>query len=90
MANITSEQRKRSNNRREMTRTWEAAEWLVRDKVEQLDHLLYKMHQEARTVGVETWYIQRYIRDKVTEMIDEVAAAREEEERQGVRGRKRG
>lgn len=77
MAKITSEQRKRSNNRREMTRTWEAAEWLVRDKVEQLDHLLYKMHQEARTVGVESQYIQRYVQEKLTAMINEVAKRRE-------------
>ncbi|OKP81610.1 hypothetical protein A3842_11050 [Paenibacillus sp. P3E] len=90
MASIKTEQRQRSKNLNEMQRSYNAAEWLIRDKVEQLDWLLYKLHQEDRTLGVETWYIQSYIREKVTAMIDEVAALREEEERQGVRGRKRG
>jgi ribosome assembly protein YihI (activator of Der GTPase) len=90
MSKVTSQVRQRSKNENEMRRTWQAAEWLIRDKVEQLDHLLFKVHQEARTMGVETNYIVDYVQNRMNVLIDETAAKREEEERQGVRGRKRG
>ena len=73
--------RQYSKNLVEMDRTYESFEWLLRDKVEQLDHLMFKLHQEARTVGVDNLYIGEYMRDKMCKLIDEVAAKREEEER---------
>lgn len=89
MTNIKSEERQRSKNKTEMERTYNSAEWLLREKVEQLDHLMFKLHQEARTLGVETDYIQRYMQEKLIMMIDEVAEKREIANRKGTREKKK-
>lgn len=89
MSSISKQTRQASINRNEMHRSWEAAEWLIRGKVEQLDYLLYKVHSEARTLGVEGCYIREYVKEKMVSMINEVAEEREYEERQGARARKK-
>lgn len=63
MSNISKQTRQASINRNEMQRSWEAAEWLIRGKVEQLDYLLYKVYSEARTLGVEGCYIREFVKD---------------------------
>lgn len=85
-----AEARQRSKNTLEMYRTYKAAEWLLRERVEQLDYLMFKLHQEARTLGVETSYIQDFMREKLILMINDVAEKREAEEEKKTRsGRKK-
>jgi len=90
MSDEIKRRRQESLDRSEMQRSWNAAEWLIRERVEQLDHLLFKLSQEASTLSVSVAYRNKFMVEHLIEMIDQVAAKREEEERQGVRGRKRG
>ena len=88
MANLSPEKRKVYTNRRQMQLSWNSFEWLIKDKVEQLDHLMYQMYREARGFGVEERYYREFVRKSMYEMINKVAEKREEETRHGRAGGK--
>jgi vacuolar-type H+-ATPase subunit D/Vma8 len=88
MANIPPDKRKLYNSRNQMQNTWNSFSWLLKDKVDQLDHLMFKMYQESRTLGVTEEYYKEFVNTNMYHLIDSVAAEREERERQGVKGGK--
>ncbi|WP_405113677.1 hypothetical protein MHH28_07825 [Paenibacillus sp. FSL K6-1217] len=88
MAKTTYTQRRRCVDQNEMLRSWQSFEWLLKEEVEKLDHLMFRMYQEARTLGVSKEYYQQFVNEHMCELIDKVAEEREFRERQGVKGGK--
>lgn len=88
MANLPPEKRKEYTSRRQMNLTWNSFEWLLREKIDQLDHLMYQMYREARGFGVTEQHYREFVRENMYQMINEVAQKREEETRHGRAGGK--
>lgn len=88
MANIRPTDRKRYVDKNEMLKSWQSFEWLLRQEVEKLDHLMFMMYREARTLGVSEAYYKEFVAAHMVQLIDKVAEEREIRERQGVKGGK--
>lgn len=88
MANIRPTDRKRYVDKSEMLKSWQSFEWLLRQEVEKLDHLMFMMYREARTLGVSEGYYKEFVTQHMVQLIDKVAEEREFRERQGVKGGK--
>ena len=77
----TEAQKRRTNdakNKREMKRTWESYEYLLRDDLERLDTRMYNMNGAARTVEVEQEFITAFVNEKMKEMVADIVKRREE------------
>lgn len=73
----TKEELQEQKNAREMGAVFESYDYHVYKKVESLDHIISCMIRDAMTAGVSLRYAVLFTRDKLTDMIDQIAEQRE-------------
>jgi hypothetical protein len=59
------------HNIREMKRTYESAEWLLRSRMDDVGYLVYRLIRESTTLSVNAEYSRTFLRDKVMLLLDE-------------------
>ena len=60
-----------ARNIREMQRTYEAAEWLLRKKLDGVAYLVHKLRQESIVLSVNSEFCKQYLEEKVLILLEE-------------------
>lgn len=66
-----------ARQKREAEQTFNSFAYLLREKLEGADHILTRIDHEASAVGVSTDFRREYMRDRLIQMIAEIAEERE-------------
>lgn len=61
-----------AHNRREMKKTYESAEWLLRKRLESAAYLVYKLRQEATILSVNVEFSKQYLDEKILLLIEDM------------------
>lgn len=62
---------------REMEKTWDSFEYLLREKLEQADHILARIDYEASGLDVSVSVRREYVRARLIKLIGEITEKRE-------------
>lgn len=60
-----------------MTEVFESLELVLFEKIEQVDHVLYRMSREASASGVPKEYKIEFLKEKLLDIVEQVAERRE-------------
>lgn len=60
-----------AHNIREMNKTYTAAEWLLREKIEDLGYLIHRLRLESVVLSVNSAYSKQFLEEKVLILLEE-------------------
>lgn len=65
------------NHERVMDSIFESWDWHIYQHLQSADNMIFKVNQEGGMFGVPDAYRQKYIREKIIDMLDQIAEQRE-------------